>query len=126
MKKKIIIKIRSLEEAFHDMGREISKIKKGDLKKRDAVLGFEDYEDYKKVLTPRRLDLLRFIKTENPGSIRQIASGLDRDLKNVHGDLKILENVGLVKVEKKERNFVPRVVYDELDIRINVPLKVKV
>jgi len=59
-------------------------------------LYFEDLATMLKVLTPRRLEVLKVVHEIGPVSVRAVAGRMKRDYKNVHHDLQILERAGLV------------------------------
>ncbi|MEM3445704.1 MAG: helix-turn-helix domain-containing protein [Thermoplasmata archaeon] len=56
------------------------------------------------ILTPRRVELLEYLQTNEPVSIRQLAKELKRDYKNVYDDISALEDAELVITKKKGRN----------------------
>jgi predicted transcriptional regulator len=47
-------------------------------------------------LSPRRLELLRHVRQHGAGNVRELAQALERDYKNVHQDVAILEATGLL------------------------------
>jgi predicted transcriptional regulator len=59
-------------------------------------LYFEDLATMLKVLTPRRLEVLKVVHEIGPVSVRAAAGRMKRDYKNVHHDLQVLERAGLV------------------------------
>ena len=61
---------------------------------------FQNLETLLKILTPKRLELLKTIHHKGDMSIRSIAAYLKRDYKNVYQDVKSLETVGLVITAK--------------------------
>lgn len=61
---------------------------------------FQNLETLLKILTPKRLELLKAIHHKGDMSIRSIAAFLKRDYKNVYQDVKSLETVGLVVTAK--------------------------
>ena len=66
------------------------------IEQRIERLYFEDLATMLKVLTPRRLEMLKLLHQIGPSSIRAVAGRLRRDYKNVHTDLQVLQRVGLV------------------------------
>ena len=74
-----------------------------------------DWEDLMK-LTPRRLDLLDQLSRRRAESINDLANKIGRDVKNVYLDLKILEGLNLVRLEKEGRNLVPELQVHEVTI----------
>ena len=47
-------------------------------------------------LSPRRLELLRHVRAHGATHIRELATALGRDYKNVHQDVTVLESAGLL------------------------------
>ena len=70
-------------------------------------LHFEDLEVLLKTLTPGRWALLKKLHANGPLSIRALATELGRDYKNVHTDVRRLENIGLIGRTEKDRIKVP-------------------
>ena len=71
------------------------------------MLHFENLEVLLKTLTPGRWSLLKKLHANGPMSIRALANDLDRDYKNVHTDVRRLENIGLIGRTKDDRIIVP-------------------
>lgn len=59
-------------------------------------LSFTTLEDLARALTPARLALLRHLHQHRIGDVRQLATALGRDYKNVHQDVRMLEERGLI------------------------------
>ncbi len=59
-------------------------------------LGFETFELFARVMTPRRLELLRHVHRHPPRSIRALSIALGRDYRRVHADVGALVAVGLL------------------------------
>jgi predicted transcriptional regulator len=51
--------------------------------------------------------LLKWLHANGPLSIRALANDLGRDYKNVHTDVRLLENIGLIGRTKNDRIKVP-------------------
>ena len=81
------------------------------------------YDSFFKVMTDKRLEILRMIKKKHPSSVYELAKILNRDARNVTQDLEYLKDIGLVEIkrtkEKKERT-IPEVTYDKIDLEIAV------
>ncbi|MCM2359803.1 MAG: hypothetical protein NDI77_16750 [Geobacteraceae bacterium] len=58
---------------------------------------FEDIKALVKILTPRRIDVLKTLHENGPLTIRALSRVLDRNYKNVHQDIQLLKNIGLVE-----------------------------
>jgi predicted transcriptional regulator len=63
----------------------------------DYSLAFESMSDWISVLTTRRWELLQALRQLGPVSINALAKHLERDYKNVHGDVKALEELSLIE-----------------------------
>lgn len=59
------------------------------------------------VLTPKRIELLEYLKKRYPKSIKGLAEELKRDYKNVYEDLAILSDYKVVAMKKKGRSTIP-------------------
>lgn len=94
-----------------------------DVEPRETV-GFTSLDAARNFLTRERLALLRTIKTRHPGSIYALAKIVERDLKDVQEDIRILERHGLVKITTHPRGSrkikVPEVPYEEIALRISI------
>ncbi len=96
--KKIIIKSR--EEMHEEELKFAKKLDQGE--KVSPLRGefFESIEAVRKFLTDNRLELWRAIRDKKPNSISELASMVDRNFADVHQDLSILVEVGLVDLRK--------------------------
>ena len=65
-------------------------------------LYFQSLETLLSVLSTRRLDLLKVLHESGPSSVRALSKKLNRDYKNVHQDVALLEKVGLVQRKGKK------------------------
>ena len=59
-------------------------------------VGFETFETLSRIMTPRRLELLRHVHRNPARSIRALAIALDRDYRRVHEDVAALIEAGLL------------------------------
>ena len=120
--KKIKIRVMSLEESSKeaiDVAREIDK---GIFKPRTPTIGFENFDVYIRAFTPKRMELLQKIISKKPKTISELARITNRDFKNVHSDIKLLEEYDLVKLKKTNSGLMPVALYDEIDIDIKMSL----
>lgn len=60
-------------------------------------LAFESWDALSRVLTGKRMELLRYVRRHNVSSIRALAKALNRDYSNVHADVQALAGAGLLK-----------------------------
>jgi predicted transcriptional regulator len=61
------------------------------------VISFESPEVLFRRITPKRWTLLTALQAAGPQSVRELARIVERDVKNVHGDVRALMEVGLVE-----------------------------
>lgn len=89
-----------------------------------AVLQFGSYDDLVDSLTPLRLELIRAIAEHDPQSMREAARLVDRDVSDVHSDLKHLEVLGVLKLEggRPGGAIQPVVPFDRIEMHIDYPL----
>ena len=80
-------------------------------------LGFESYEGFAKIATPRRIELMKALRQSGPLSVRALSVLLKRDYKSVHGDVAKLLDSGLV--DRAESGLV-EVTWDEVTAKINL------
>jgi len=59
-------------------------------------LSFESWDALTRVLTGKRLELLRHVRREPAISVRALAKALARDYSNVHADVQALKAAGLL------------------------------
>jgi predicted transcriptional regulator len=62
----------------------------------EAHVTFLSFQAMTETLSPRRLELLRFVRQHGAASVRELAASLGRDYKNVHQDVSALEAGGLL------------------------------
>jgi len=82
------------------------------LAEEELILKEEEYIQ----LTPRRLELLDFLGAEPVSSINDLAEKLERNVKNVYKDLKILEELGFVSLRREGRSMIPEQIVYEINI----------
>ncbi len=121
--KKIDIGIRSLKESLRDFAEAWKKLETGKKLKKEEGIYFDSIDTMRAVLTNNRLLILKTIRERHPQSVYELAKILDRDLKNVNQDLKLLSDIGLVTLEKTEadkKRVIPHVDYGKILLEIPV------
>lgn len=71
------------------------------------ILNFEEYADVERLMRTSNLELIEAIVSQHPQSIRQTATAVDRDYREVHRNLKELEELGVVEFVKEGQNKKP-------------------
>jgi len=89
-----------------------------------ATLQFGTYDDFVDSLTPLRLNLVQAIAEGAPESMREAARLVDRDVSDVHSDLKHLEVLGILTLEEGGPSgaIQPVVPFDRTEVHIDYPL----
>jgi predicted transcriptional regulator len=64
-------------------------------------LSFESWDALARVLTGKRMELLRYVRRHDVGSVRALAKALGRDYSNVHADVHALTAAGLLEATGK-------------------------
>ena len=119
----IKIGVKDLRTVLDETRETMERIVAGQVAQKVQDVNFTSYEAMRKILTPRRLELLHVIKEQSPGSVYQLAQFLGRDTKNINDDLAILANVGLVelrKTTKGKNKVIPCVIVDKIQVEITV------
>ena len=122
--KNITIGIKSLRQGLGEFAQAIKNVQRGEIPKMaKEEVNFVSLEAMRKVLTPKRLELLHKIREEHPQSVYELAKISNRDLKNVQQDIALLSRIGLVSLSKKKaarERVMPVVDYDNLRLLIPV------
>ena len=87
------------------------------------VLNFGSYAALSRLLSPKNLELLDVISEHEPESIREAATLVDRDYKQVHRNLSELADIGVIEFEGGGAGQAkkPTLSYDGLEIDIPFP-----
>lgn len=115
-KRKIFISVCSLAE-FKRQTRSVLKRAESGLPSEEPSdrLYFTDEASLFASLSPKRMELLRYLKKHGPLSRRQLAIKLDRAYANVHEDVRQLLQLELIKRNSGGHLVVP---WDELNIAV--------
>ena len=76
---------------------------------REDILLIEKQLKMFEALTKKRMEMIKAIMQRQPTSIRDLANILDRDVKNVFDDLRLLNKMHIVALRREGRCVVPRV-----------------
>lgn len=125
MARTLKIRIKSAEKALEGFRKTFKDLEAGRRVKRREGVYFTSIEAARNLLTPNRLALLRAVRSGRPGSIYELSRMVNRDLKNVQDDLRILETYGLIRMADatrtgKRRVRVPQSLFDEIELKIAI------
>jgi predicted transcriptional regulator len=79
-------------------------------------LAFESWDALARVLTGKRMELLRYVRRHSVTSVRALAKELKRDYSNVHADVKALAAAGLLEATARG----VRADYDAIETKIAI------
>ena len=119
----IKISIKSDEELFNEVKEVCGKLERGEKVKKHEGISFESLGAMRKVLTEKRLRILKTIKKNHPQSIYELAKMLHRDIKNTFNDVQFLAQAGLIELKKTKNGrekTTPMVNYDKILLEIPV------
>ncbi|MDR3538671.1 MAG: hypothetical protein P4L71_19400 [Acetobacteraceae bacterium] len=86
--------------------------------KAEFHVSFETWEGLVKVMTPKRLELLRHVHRHPAKNIRALADALGRDYRRVYEDVEALVEAGLMERDSKG----VRAEYEAFDVQLRVAL----
>jgi predicted transcriptional regulator len=98
---------------------------RGEAIEQDArfVLNFESFDELARLMRTSNLELIEAIVTHRPESIRETATVVDRDYREVHRNLETLESLGVVEFETDGQRKRPmlRDGAEQVDLSIRFP-----
>ena len=121
MAKTLTLNVVVIEDTAEAMRRSLRSIKGG----RSAAPGSESRdvspEDARRLLAFPVVKIIRVLKYERPQTLTALAEAVGRDAASVRAELQVLEQCGIVTLRdagKKGGPLLPRLLYDEVVIRI--------
>lgn len=113
-----VLHVKVAEPMAEILGRArtaMETLEKGKTPKPYFGVGFASLPQMLAVFTPRRWELIAFLRQHGPLSVAALARGLRRNYKNVHGDVAALMEWKVVERDDDGQAFVP---WDEIDVRL--------
>ena len=83
---------------------------------RERHLALESWDALARVLTGKRMALLRYVRRHKVTSVRALARALERDYSNVHADVQALRAAGLLETA----NGGVTADYDAIETKISI------
>ncbi len=117
MKKRIQISIGDSTTTARGFIEAWKRAEAGKRVETEQRLVFENLETLIKTLTQGRWVLLKALRTKGPMSVRALSKELERDYKNVHTDVRRLEQIGLIDRNKDGEVRVP---WDTVEARLRL------
>ena len=85
-----------------------------------AGLSLPDDATLQRLVSPKNLELLRTIREHEPGSIRELARMVDRDVSRVHDNVTELARLNVIRLEPDGQARRPIVEFDRLEIDVSM------
>ena len=124
MTTKIIkLSVKPTSEVLTQFASVLGRARKGGKVETEREISFESIEWLRNVLTKRRLELLSVVRHKRPQSVYELSKILNRDIKSVNTDLKVLaenEFIEFKKVTEGRQRLIPVVEFDKIDIMVKV------
>jgi predicted transcriptional regulator len=118
--KKIYIGIKKLDASLREAGELFEQAAKGKKIKAKTAVYFTNLKEMRRVLTEKRLELLKTIKEKEPSSVYELAKILHRDLKNVLQDIAYLQELGIIEVTDAKDKKIPHFRYDKISFEVAI------
>ena len=114
------ITVESFDEMREDMRATVGAVEEGE--EQPAVVSFRSVGELRKILTDRRIELLRvLVATDGAAeSIAALAADLDRDYRTVHDDVTLLADYGLLFVVEDGQSRRPYLPYDRVHLEVEL------
>jgi predicted transcriptional regulator len=84
------------------------------------IVNFQDASRLQRILTPRRLELVRSLMDSPAESMRDLADRLNRDVRQVHDDLQLLSEYRIVHFREENGAKKPHVPYNTVKIEVEL------
>lgn len=114
----LVVTVTAPDAFADDVATDIGALETGEVVDAPPSLSFASYDDLLETLTPRVFELIEAVRRDEPGSINEAARVVDRDVKNVHGELTELARLGVIYFEEEGTSKRPVVWFDELVIAL--------
>jgi predicted transcriptional regulator len=106
--KTILVGVKTAQEAAQEAIKAWKRAEHNEpVEKPVERIYFPSEELFFSAMSVKRRELLKFLRRNGPMSIKQLSEQLDRQYKNVHTDIKLLEKIGLVELDSKTKVFCP-------------------
>ena len=104
----------SVKTSLDRFGQTLTAARSGKKVKPSFGIGFRTMAQFGEVFTPKRWELVEFLKATGPLTIYALAKRLGRHYRNVHKDVTAMIEWTVIEKDDDGRIFVP---WDEIDVR---------
>ncbi len=106
-------------ETLQSLGQSVIDAMKGNKSEYSAGLSFASYAEMHRILTPKRLEIIRTVAGQGALSYREVARRVGRDFKAVHTDLTAMIAAGIIDREEDGVVFPYETIHFDFDIQAN-------
>ena len=122
--KKVEVLIQSDKEFWKELRKDMKRIDKGERKliRKESII-FDSIDQFRKIVTNKRIELLKVIRHKKPKSVYELAKLVDRSVDNVNNDIRLLEQMGFLETEKTKEGrskLMPLVDFDKIEIELPI------
>lgn len=109
-------------DEFHDrVERRLADLDADGTPPGEHVKAFETVAQLRRILTDRRVELVETLLREDPESITALSERVGRATGDVHDDLHVLADEGIVTFERDGRRMRPTIPYETVRIDFTLP-----
>lgn len=116
----LTVRVAPPEDVFDELEERFAALDSGRRPEPTYEVVLRRESDVTRLLSPKNLELLRAIARDHPGSIRETARLVDRDVRQVHDNLAELERLNLLRFEASGAAKRPVVWYDDIDVELPI------
>ncbi len=122
--KKVEVLIQPEEEFWKELRKDMKRIDKGErrLIRKESIV-FDSIDQFRKIITSKRIELLKVIRHKKPKSIYELAKLVNRSVDNVNNEIRLLEQMGFLETEKSKEGrsrLMPLVDFDKIEIELPI------
>lgn len=99
----LTVKIESMKDVIASAVDAAKRAEAGEAFEARSVLSFDSWESMHRTLAPKRTEVVMAMAGRGSLTVREVAKLVNRDIKNVHGDLDMLAKSGVI--DKTEDGF---------------------
>lgn len=122
--RKVKVLIQPDKEFWKELRQDIQRIDKGERELiREESIIFDSIDQFRKVMTNKRIELLKVIRHKKPKSVYGLAKLVNRSVDNVNNDVRFLEQLGFIeteKIKKGRQKLIPSVDFDKIEIELPI------
>ncbi len=114
------VNVESLADGLDRAVKIMEALEQGKQVEKQESIGFLNVSSMLSVFTPKRWELIETLRSSEAMSINALANLLKRNYKNVHTDVSVLIEWGVLKRDDKGFVYVP---YSEFVFDVKLPIK---